>query len=199
MKASSMKFAITAISLVAFSVACSHKNRSHQTAVAGKDPGALVEQKAKDNAARMTEVFSQMDITYDFNNRTLTDKIQGITLTSVTPNLSGFVLIKGVEQPVEIYSADAPNADLKTGNIVPVTVSGEAQGQVEEVVGGPLTVKAKCLDPQCQQIAVYFRIYQGAGYIFEQSAEGYKMVNAIGPAVSVEEAMTVRSRNARNE
>jgi hypothetical protein len=102
------------------------------------------------------------------------------------------ILVKGVDQPVSVTSDGVTMADLKAGKVATLKVLGAGSEAVEEAVGGPLTGSLKCLDGDCKQVAVYFRIYQGAGYIFEQSAEGYKIVNSVGSVTSIAKAQEHR-------
>lgn len=201
------KKAAVALSVVAISLAaCSKSKKAQEDGSAPIDKGALVEQNAKNNADTLTETFTAIDPQYNFEDRVLTSKIEGLDLDSVweqapfAPGLGhvkGAILIKGVEAPVGFFSTAVSKEEVVSGKEIELKFHDTEE--TKAVVTGPLYGKLKCLDETCRKVAVYVKMINGAGYIFEDSEDGYHIVNSIGPAQSIRGAIEARNRSFKRD
>lgn len=174
-------FAVTAIGfVVSANVACTRGQAKRVSVAAVQQSGP----KSPQEIAELKDVFGKIDTTYDYDNKTLASKIESVTLDApvlqADPNneavgfVRGTVKVKGVQVPVGFYSQTVNVDQLKEG--VAIETQGDAKVW-EEHVGGQVTGTVKCLDEKCVKVAVYFRMIQGAGYIFQADQNGYVLVN----------------------
>lgn len=199
---------VAAVSMMAAAnVACSR----HKANKADDGVSAV----SKTEQEQMTEIFSKIDPSYDLANTTFSSKIEGVELATNTQSQSplafddaetglvyvkGSILVKGWDAPIGFYSDLVKPEQLTKGEVVNVNLHGNP-AKWEETVGGPVTGSVKCLDDKCNKVALYFRIYQGAGYVFNLSEEGYKISMAAdsNAKVSMREAVERRGRDARGD
>jgi hypothetical protein len=154
---------------------------------------------AKLNNDALTKAFTPVDATYSVSNTTLASKIEGISLESLgfpaRGIIKGQILLKDEDAPVAYYSDAIESSTLKSGVMVDIA----AVLPEDNSLGGPLTGTFKCLDNQCAKVGVYFRFYQGAGYIFENSPTGYKLVNSVGGTLALDAALARRGNTVASK
>jgi len=179
-----MKFKVFAMSLAIASLAACAKHNPNTD-----NSGAV--------QADLGKHFSAVDSTYDPKNATLANKIEGIGLdfTGKPDRIMGRVLVTGEKAPVYFFSDVLKDGDLKAGAKIDITVD---QLSDDNTIGGQLTGTFTCFDDACKKAGVYFRFYQGAGFIFQQVQDGsYKLVESIGKTLPLDQALAKRGLAAK--
>lgn len=182
-----LRILTVALGMVAVStVACSRYHKSKTS------------NAPESNEARLHSVFSKGDTTYNVKDHNLTNKIEGIsidTLGGVARGLvQGQILLKGKNLPYTWYSEAVTFDILKTGNPVAISVQLPPDNIVSEMPEAlELTGSFQCLNKDCTEAAVYFKYYQGAGYIFKKVGDKFKLTNTVGKTLGMEAALERRA------
>lgn len=201
MKIQAVKFAFAALTLTAV-VACQHKSSSPNSTPA----------VAQSTVTRLNAEISKIQPGFLANDSTLSDKFDGISIESVdTPSpvkvgeffVKGSILIKGTETPVAFHSEAMSAQSLKDGRNFDLAIND--QSSITEAVGGMLSLKMRCIDKACKEVAIWAMSFQdeqmkSAGFILSSTVNGYVVTHSLNPNTEkVSDALIRTSNNARRD